>query len=408
MCTVCPRTPSAQGNIPFVKMCQLLHLGSRLTHLLHLWGSARVGNIEIHELSRVTEIDSGQITAQSIRHNISNGISSVYFSHISIKVIESQLAIVVPCMNQEQHVHGSSMGFHVSNSDFDNFTAERKTMSHFCIATQRQGIVVLQRDAGLARAFYEADMPHTIEDKPRWQQKNSAGRIRNGKGEAMRVGTFLAKLAGKRFLGFIDAENFVPGAVHEYCKWKSKPKIIDGKLVPEESGRCSRIVNVWMDRLLTYLSASSTDGSLIRTANASKHAMSTDLALQLNFATGYAVEPFHFINVWERSRILPPSPPPTPPRFTSTKRATTMQEPLSHKLKNLQVETLNSPGHIHDFSKGEEHILRMQAQGLSTIYHGRLAPQDLKNELRAVPGFTVCPAEHHMPNLKMRLYNATQ
>lgn len=74
---------------------------------------------------------------------------------------------------------------------------------------------MLQRDAGLARAFYEADLPHIIENKPRYQQKNSAGRIRNGKGEAMRVGTLLAKLAGKRFLGFIDANDFIPGAVHD-------------------------------------------------------------------------------------------------------------------------------------------------------------------------------------------------
>ena len=32
------------------------------------------------------------------------------------------------------------------------------------------------------------------------------------------VGTVLTKLEGRRFVGFIDADNFVLGAVHEYCK----------------------------------------------------------------------------------------------------------------------------------------------------------------------------------------------
>lgn len=79
------------------------------------------------------------------------------------------------------------------------------------------------------------------------------------------VGTVLAELEGRRFVGSIDADNFVPGVVHEYCKvfaislyqaftdhtilpsdpkfsdkqplvmvrikWKSKSKILDGKLV---------------------------------------------------------------------------------------------------------------------------------------------------------------------------------
>jgi hypothetical protein len=49
------------------------------------------------------------------------------------------------------------------------------------------------------------------------------------------------------------------------------------------------------------------------------------------------------------------------------------------KIKTMQIETLNP--HIHDFRKGEEHIARMQAQGLNTIFHSPLIGQNTKKQL---------------------------
>ncbi|KAJ4314241.1 hypothetical protein N0V94_006549 [Neodidymelliopsis sp. IMI 364377] len=231
--------------------------------------------------------------------------------------------------------------------------------------------------------------------------------VRNGKGEAMMIGTVLAKLAGKQYVGFIDADNFVPGAVQEYCKafaaglnaashckndpsdatphsmvrlkWKSKPKIEGGKLVPQESGRCSRVVNEWMNRLLNALTGDTTAADVLRTANAGEHAMSIDLAMQLCFATGYAVEPFQLINAWECSATNPFTPSVTPSHQEETKQSQTSLAPMSKPVHILQIETRNP--HIHDFSKGEEHIQRMQAQGLGTIYHSDLTPLKLKEDL---------------------------
>src|SRR5687767_15657490 len=34
----------------------------------------------------------------------------------------------------------------------------------------------------------------------------------------MVIGMLLAKMAGKEYVGFIDADNYVPGAVNEYAK----------------------------------------------------------------------------------------------------------------------------------------------------------------------------------------------
>jgi mannosyl-3-phosphoglycerate synthase len=61
---------------------------------------------------------------------------------------------------------------------------------------------------------------------------------------------------------------------------------------------------------------------------------------------------------------------PTPPSQASA----------SPSVRILQIETRNP--HFHDTSKGADHITAMQAGGLSTIYHSRLAPQKLKDELR--------------------------
>ena len=42
--------------------------------------------------------------------------------------------------------------------------------------------------------------------------------IRNGKAEGMVLGMLLAKMTGKEYVGFIDGDNYVPGAVNEYVK----------------------------------------------------------------------------------------------------------------------------------------------------------------------------------------------
>ncbi|KAJ4413614.1 hypothetical protein N0V82_008436 [Gnomoniopsis sp. IMI 355080] len=131
-----------------------------------------------------------------------------------------------------------------------------------------------------------------------------------------------------KYIGFVDADNFVPGSVQEYCRafsaglhlaqaedamvrinWSSKPKIDNGKLHFKPSGRSSEIVNRWLNRLLTNIDACIDTGDaggheemtdLICTGNAGEHAMTISLALKLRVASGYAIEPFHFLDIFER------------------------------------------------------------------------------------------------------------
>ena len=436
--------------------------------------ATHVGGVKIHETFRVTELDAGHCVEPS-RHDALNGgfnsttsRSNVAFSHESIHDVETQLAIVIPCMDEEQGLldsvlHGvphECLIVLVSNSNPVNFEAECRLLADFCNDTQRPGIVIHQRDEGLALAFHAAGMPEVVAETSQPQTKRGALRVRNGKGEAMMIGTAIAKLAGKHFIGFIDADNFVAGSVHEYCKvyaaglhyalhctentgttsssdmaestemsyamvrikWNSKPKVKDGKLVFEKSGRCSRVVNEWMNRLLDALVGDITENRLIQTSNAGEHAMSLDLAMDLCFATGYAVEPFQLVNAWEQFgvRNIDNDQSLTTTvaqqfytahtafcKFGTTEdtgnftqdinksatslsaashhssvanptRASTVQSP--HNVRILQIETRNP--HFHDVSKGHEHIQRMQVEGLSTIYHSRLVPRKLKDELR--------------------------
>lgn len=154
-----------------------------------------------------------------------------------------------------------------------------------------------------------------------------------------------------KYIGFIDADNFVPVSVEEYCRafstglylaqaedamvrisWPSKPKVRNGELDFSQSGRSSEIVNRWLNGLLgkmdgvsieTRAGAGGADGlgggfgaacaaammgyevptaadDLICTGNAGEHAMTISLALKLRLASGYAIEPFHFLDIFER------------------------------------------------------------------------------------------------------------
>ncbi|KAF2993223.1 hypothetical protein E8E13_001073 [Curvularia kusanoi] len=433
--------------------------------------TASIGSVNISALARVTALDCGLLTGLPDARTLHNGSSDVAYSTSSLQNVESRLAIVVPCMNESASIlagvlHGipqHCLIVLVSNSNAENFATETRLLSSFCQTARRAGLAVHQADPHLARAFVEAGLQQITAN-----DDTGVPRIRNGKGEAMMLGTALTHLANKEFVGFIDADNMTPGAVHEYCrvfaaglltalslpspsssppesgaageegpplamvriKWASKPKIADDKLVMTSEGRCSRVVNSWMNKLFSSLNKefSQNECDLIQTANAGEHAMSTKLALRLNFATGYAVEPFQFIDAWQRSGLLVPTPPDSPANLifqdTQCEEATEplvvapavdslssfflpptppssppdsifhLNQPEAHSLPAvvapataalgrvnvMQVQTVNP--HIHDFGKGDTHIKRMQAAGLSTILHSRLTPHALRQELK--------------------------
>jgi mannosyl-3-phosphoglycerate synthase len=327
----------------------------------------RFGAVRIRELQRVIELDSGPSRGDDIADDLGPTRS---VSQEAISEIEKDLVVVVPCMNETRKVlEGVLSGIPhdcliilVSNSSrhpVDRFEIEAEAVEQFCRFAERPALAVHQRDPGLAAAAKAAGMPELVGED---------GLVRNGKGEAMLVGLALAALSGRRYVGFVDADNYVPGAVLEYCKayaagllvaespfsmvricWGSKPKLRDGRVFFSRRGRSSEITNQFLNRLVAEYSGFGTD--VIATGNAGEHALSIDLALRMRMAGGFAAEPFQFIDLFEQFGGVLESG---------------HTDVMARSVQVVQIESRNP--HFHD-DKGEDHVQGMRMQALNALYH---------------------------------------
>ncbi len=335
----------------------------------------RFGAVRIHGLQRVIEIDSGPERDDDLADDLGPARS---VSNERIRQIESDLVIVVPCMNETRKVlEGVLSGIPhdclivlVSNSartPVDRYAEEIEALEQFCRLSRRPAIAVHQRDPGLAAAVKAAGMPELVGDD---------GLVRNGKGEAMLVGTALAALSGRHYIGYVDADNYVPGAVAEYCKayaaglhlaggalamvricWGSKPKLRDGRMFFSRWGRSSEVVNDYLNRVVGEHTGFGTD--VIATGNAGEHALTMELAVRMHMAGGFAVEPYHFIDLFEQ--------------FGGVLDAVT-----ADAVHVVQIESRNP--HFHD-DKGTEHVARMRDQALGALYGSPICPPGVRETI---------------------------
>jgi mannosyl-3-phosphoglycerate synthase len=234
-------------------------------------------------------------------------------------------------------------------------------------------VVVHQKDPALAAAFASAGYPQLLGDD---------GLIKDGKAEGMILATALARVAGKKYVGFVDADNYFPGAVLEYIReysagfslskspysmvrisWHSKPKIVESSLFFAKWGRVSSRTNQVLNDLIGHHTGFGTE--VIKTGNAGEHALSMDLAMLLRFAPGYAIEPYHFIDLWEKFGGVLPSPHP---------------EVMPENVEIFQIESRNP--HLHE-AKGDEHLEVMGIDALRAVYQSSICPPQLKEELLA-------------------------
>ncbi|KAH8763243.1 mannosyl-3-phosphoglycerate synthase, partial [Diaporthe sp. PMI_573] len=421
--------------------------------------TARIGQVEIRGVQHVVEFEARDRQPSNRRgHHGQQPTEAV--SPEAIDAIQSRTAIVVPCKDEPVNrivsvwagIPAGSLIIVVSASAQDMYDRERDALARFCRDTGRDGISVHQRDEKLAKALSEVGMTGLLGDD---------GLVHGGKGEALQSHGCAAGDGGRtsyyKYIGFIDADNYVTGSVSEYCKafsagfhlasapdamvrinWGSKPKVHDGEIVFKTSGRSSEVVNRHFNQLLGQLHKTGSctfsgeacehvendkgDMELhhICTGNAGEHAMTMSLALKLRLAGGYAIEPFHFIDIFDRfagdhmvksapaslmrephsimstvSSSLVSTPVGTSPcssQVSETRAATSFiptssqpapsavdqgllgyspEEPhVTPKIQILQIRTMNP--HFHDTNKGEAHIIRMWMQGLSAMYHSRL------------------------------------
>ena len=334
-----------------------------------------LGPIRINDVQQVLELDSGRIKDPPLRDNIA--VQKI--EEEVIKNFEEKMAIVIPTKDEKlklfegviSGVPHECLIIVVSNSQrkrVDRFRMEKDALKQFCHLTRREALIIHQKDPVLARALAEAGYTDILgEDEM----------IRDGKAEGMITAMIIAMAANKDFIGFIDADNYFPGAVWEYVRcyasgfsmakspysmvrvlWRYKPKISAGMFF-NRWGRVSEITNRCINSLISNKTGFETE--IIKTSNAGEHAMSLKLAEILTYASGYAVEPQELISIFEGfGGVLPMVHP------TATK----------YGIEIFQTETRNP--HLHEEKGGRHLLVEMLLPGLASIYHSPLCKKETK------------------------------
>ncbi len=335
------------------------------------------GSVRINDLQKVLELDSGRKSETPRKeaiavHKIEDEV---------IKDIEGRMAIIIPIKDEKLKLFEGVISaiphdcliIVVSNSQIkrvDRFRMEGDTLAQFCRFSQRQALIVHQKDPHLAQVLAQAGYGDMLDE---------TGVVRDGKSEGMVIGILLAMLHKKDYVAFIDSDNYIPGAVWEYVKiyaagfslaqspyamvrvlWHYKPKI-SPEMYFRKWGRVSEVTNKYMNILISEKTGFETE--IIKTANAGEHAMTTKLAEILPYASGFAVEPQELISIFEGfGGVLP----------------TTNQAAAREGIEIFQIETRNP--HLHE-ERGRMHLRRMILPVLSVIYHSALCSPEIKRQI---------------------------
>jgi mannosyl-3-phosphoglycerate synthase len=301
----------------------------------------RFGATSLHGVQRVYELDSGFDDGRSMSETL------MRVGNDQITDIERRMAIVIPIKGERLRLlEGVLSGIPhdcltiiISNSPrqpVDRYKLEKDALLQFNRFVGRDALILHQRDPGLSEALKEAGYTSIL---------GPDNVIRDGKAEGMVIGMLLAKMAGKEYVGFIDADNYVPGAVNEYVKifasgialsktpytmvrvsWIFKPKMSETGLYFSKWGRVSELTNQHLNSLISYYSGFETE--VMRTGNSGEHCMSIKLAEILTFSSGYSIEPYEIVNVLEEfGGIIP----------------TANLDAMDKGVEVMQVETRNPP-----------------------------------------------------------------
>ena len=339
----------------------------------------RLGSVRMNHVQKVISLDSG-LKSELPPHG-AMGVMKI--DEETIKHFEDRMAIVIPTKDEKlklfegvvSGVPHDCLVIVVSNSQrekVDRFRMEGDALDQLCRFTLRQALILHQKDPAIAQAAMDAGYDDLLDKE---------GLVRNGKSEAMIIGLLAAMAAEKEYIGFIDADNYFPGAVLEYARnyaagfslaqspysmvrilWQYKPKISAGVYF-RKWGRISEVTNRYLNNLISTKTGFETE--VVRTGNAGEHAMSVKLAETLPFASGYAVEPQELVSIFENfGGILP------------TRDIKVMEQGIDI----FQIETRNP--HLHE-EKGDEHLTGMLLSSMSTVYHSPLCDKEVKQAILA-------------------------
>jgi len=334
----------------------------------------RFGAVRINAVQRVVSLDSG-FKSELPAHG---AMGVIKIDEDTIKSFEGRMVVVIPIKDEKlklfegviSGVPHDCLVIVVSNSQtgkINRFKMEKDALNQICRYTMRNAFIVHQKDPVIAEAVRQVGCDALLGED---------GLVRDGKSEAMVIGLLMAKVAEKEYVGFVDADNYFPGAVLEYVRnfaagfslaqspysmvrilWHYKPKI-SGGIYFKKWGRVSQTTNKCLNDLI--FSKTGFETEVIKTGNAGEHAISMKLAELLPYASGYAVEPGELVYLFESfGGILPEID----------------HEAVEQGVDLFQIETRNP--HMHE-EKGMQHLKHMLSEGLGTIYHSPLCEEETK------------------------------
>ena len=336
----------------------------------------RFGATSLHGVQRVYELDSGFDDGRPMSGTL------MKVGNDQISEIERKMAIVIPIKGERLRllegvlsgVPHDCLVIIVSNSPrqpVDRYLLEKDALQQYNTFVGRNALILHQRDPGLSEALKEVGYTSIL---------GPDDIVRIGKAEGMVLGMLLAKMASKEYVGFIDADNYVPGAVNEYVKifasgiamsktpytmirvsWIYKPKMSDTGLYFSKWGRVSEMTNQHLNSLISYYTGFETE--VMRTGNSGEHCMSLKLAELLSYSSGYSIEPYEVVNVLEEFGGIIPTP---------------HQDAMEKGVEVMQVETRNP--HFHE-DKGDDHLKEMIVASLASIYHSKICPPKLREKI---------------------------
>jgi len=338
-----------------------------------------IGAVKIHTLQKIYEIDSGN-SVNSKNQQINN--STIAFDNKEISKKCKDMAIIIPVKNEKlsllegvlSGIPNECLIIIVSNSQrtpVDRFAMEVEMVKQFSQFSNKRISIIHQRDPNLSRIFHKINYTSILDEH---------SQVRRGKAEGMVIGTLLSKMRGKKYVGFIDSDNYFPGAVNEYVKifasgfamaeshlsnirvcWRSKPKIANNKVYFPRWGRVSEHSNKYLNDLISYITGYETD--IITTANAGEHAISMPLAENMEFASGFSVEPYELINILENFGEI----------------VTGSSGIHRDNVEIFQIETRNP--HFHE-DKGDEHVTSMLQESLNVINNSKICNTDITRDIK--------------------------
>ena len=338
----------------------------------------RLGAVSIHAVQRIYELDSGKSKGFLASHQ-----TIKKFDYDEISNLLHDMAIVIPLKEEKlkllegvlSGIPNECLVIIVSNSQrnpVDRYTMEVETVRQLGRFMDKRIVMIHQRDPAVGEALKKLKYTSILD---------TTNRVRSGKAEGMVLGLLIAKMYHKDYIGFIDADNYVPGAVNEYVKifaagfgmattpycnvrvsWVFKPKVRNNSFQFSKWGRVSETTNKYLNSLLSSITGFETE--VIKTGNSGEHALSMPLAECLHYSSGYSIEPYEFVDVFEKFGGVIPSKYP---------------RVVEKGVEIFQIETRNP--HFHE-DKGRTHLNHMLEGSLATIAASGMCPSDLKKTLR--------------------------